>query len=87
MLDDYSIKSKIIPDIKAKKLENELPILIYSYYSGYPPRKTVQDIISTIRGPKEQTKSYDWLINEELNVLDLRANGSGSGTHIRIIID
>lgn len=69
------VEKTIIPEIKSKpELLNNLPIIAYSYYSGYPPRKTIGDIISTTRGPIDHPsakKRDEWLIDEQLNIIKL----------------
>jgi len=53
---------------------NNLPIIAYSYFSSYPPRKTNEDIKSTNREPVKHPsaeKRDDWLIDEQLNIIPL----------------
>jgi undecaprenyl pyrophosphate synthase len=65
------IEDTVVPEIKSKpELLNNLPILAYNYYIGYPPRKTSRDVITTIR--EKKTKEIDvWLIDENLNIFQL----------------
>ena len=69
------IQNTIIPEIKSNpELLNSLPIIAFSYFTGYPPRKTSDDIKSTIRKPVDHPsakKRDDWLIDEQLNIIPL----------------
>lgn len=69
------VEKTIIPEIKSKpELLENLPIIAYSYFSGYPPRKTNEDIKSTNREPVKHPsaeKRDDWLIDEQLNIIPL----------------
>jgi len=69
------VEKTVIPEIKSKpELMENLPIVAYSYYSGYPKRKTIDSIISTIRRPVDHPSAErrdDWLIDEQLNVIQL----------------
>lgn len=69
------VENTIIPEIKSKpELLENLPIIAYSYFSGYPPRKTNEDIKSTNRRPIDHPsaeKTDEWLIDEEFNIIRL----------------
>lgn len=77
LVDEKRIREKIIRQLLEKEVK--FPVAIYSYYSKYSASKTGVDLINTKGGPrfkpkrpKSGSKSYDWVIDKELNIYRVR---------------
>lgn len=73
-VEEKAIEREIIPEVERKCFN--FPIVIYSYFSNYPPSRTGLDIIRDGRGIRHQPrkpskKSYDWLVDENRQIHDL----------------
>lgn len=68
------IQNEVIAWLREKDLISELPIIIYSYYSVYPPGGSFMDKIRGTKSPstnKHGRKQFTFFIDKDSNIFNL----------------